>query len=350
MQFSIYNAVSGGTQIGTTITNNSVAVANGVFTVSLDFSPAAPFAAGANRWIEIAVKKPADPLYTTLTPRQQITSNPFSIKALSSNSADVLSPACVLCVTDVQIAAISGGKVTGTVANAANASVAGNISGVVAIANGGTGSAGGNASGLTNITPANISPGTAPINIIGVAANPLTVTTGATPAIANRTLLSLNYAASESITDLSGGVEGQCVVLLTVNPNVTIDDSGNFNLAGNWQPLGNDTLTVCRSSVSGVGAWYETARSSVLSFSFPILTVTKMGTGTGTLTSSPSGINCGADCTEAYAPGAVVTLTAVPSAGSANGTWSGCDSETSNTCTVTMNASRSVSIRFVPSI
>ena len=40
------------------------------------------------------------------------------------------------------------------------------------------------------------------------------------------------------------------------------------------------------------------------------LSVTKAGTGSGTVSSNPAGINCGADCSEAYSPGTVVTLTA----------------------------------------
>ena len=39
------------------------------------------------------------------------------------------------------------------------------------------------------------------------------------------------------------------------------------------------------------------------------LTVAKAGTGSGTVTSSPAGINCGADCSEPYNSGTVVTLT-----------------------------------------
>ena len=35
----------------------------------------------------------------------------------------------------------------------------------------------------------------------------------------------------------------------------------------------------------------------------PTLTVLKSGTGSGTVTSSPAGINCGSDCSEAYNPG-----------------------------------------------
>ena len=41
------------------------------------------------------------------------------------------------------------------------------------------------------------------------------------------------------------------------------------------------------------------------------LTVTKGGTGTGIVTSSPAGISCGSDCTEPYNAGTSVTLTAI---------------------------------------
>ena len=40
------------------------------------------------------------------------------------------------------------------------------------------------------------------------------------------------------------------------------------------------------------------------------LTVDKDGTGTGTVTSNPAGIDCGATCTAPFASGSVVTLTA----------------------------------------
>ena len=54
-----------------------------------------------------------------------------------------------------------------------------------------------------------------------------------------------------------------------------------------------------------------------------LLTVTKVGSGSGTITSSPTGINCGSDCTESYPMGTVVTLTATPVSGSQFDGWSG---------------------------
>lgn len=46
-----------------------------------------------------------------------------------------------------------------------------------------------------------------------------------------------------------------------------------------------------------------------------LLTVEKTGTGTGIVTSSPAGIDCGADCSELYDFGTVVTLLADPNPG-----------------------------------
>ena len=68
--------------------SSGVAVTGGVFTVSLDFG-AAVFD-GSGRWLEVAVKRPAQPTFTTLTPRQPLTSAPYSVKALKSFDAENL--------------------------------------------------------------------------------------------------------------------------------------------------------------------------------------------------------------------------------------------------------------------
>jgi hypothetical protein len=75
------------------------------------------------------------------------------------------------------------------------------------------------------------------------------------------------------------------------------------------------------------------------------LTVSKAGTGTGTVTSSPAGINCGATCSASYDTGTSVTLTASPSAGSTFAGWSGACTGTGS-CVVTMNAAQSVTATF----
>ena len=53
------------------------------------------------------------------------------------------------------------------------------------------------------------------------------------------------------------------------------------------------------------------------------LTVTKTGAGSGTVTSGPAGISCGATCSAAWAGGTVVTLTAAAASGSWFAGWTG---------------------------
>jgi len=75
------------------------------------------------------------------------------------------------------------------------------------------------------------------------------------------------------------------------------------------------------------------------------LTVTKAGTGSGTVTSSPTGINCGSDCSEAYNEGTDVILTATASASSTFTGWSGACSGTGS-CSVTMSSNKTVTAAF----
>ena len=73
----------------------------------------------------------------------------------------------------------------------------------------------------------------------------------------------------------------------------------------------------------------------------------KAGTGSGTVTSSPAGINCGADCSAPYDPGTVVTLAAAPAAESSFVGWSGACTGTAS-CQVTMDAAMAVTATFNP--
>ena len=75
------------------------------------------------------------------------------------------------------------------------------------------------------------------------------------------------------------------------------------------------------------------------------LTITRSGTGYGTVTSSPAGIDCGGTCSAEFDEGASVDLTATAGSGSNFVGWSGACSGT-GTCTVTMNGDRHVEADF----
>ncbi len=92
LQFKLYDTVivGTGTQQGSTLTLSTVTVTAGIFTVQLDFGACASCFNGAPRFLEIAVKPTSGGTFTTLGPRQALTSNPYAIKSLSATSADSL--------------------------------------------------------------------------------------------------------------------------------------------------------------------------------------------------------------------------------------------------------------------
>ncbi len=92
LQFALFDSLSGGTQIGSTQTINTVAVSNGVFTVSLDFGTNS--FSGANRFLEISARPSGAGSFTLLTPRQPVTATPYAVRSANASAADALSSAC----------------------------------------------------------------------------------------------------------------------------------------------------------------------------------------------------------------------------------------------------------------
>ncbi|MDP2829984.1 MAG: hypothetical protein Q8O37_15440 [Sulfuricellaceae bacterium] len=103
--------------------------------------------------------------------------------------------------------------------------------------------------------------------------------------------------------------------------------------------------TICQASGSCSAAGDVFTRGSTATN--PTLAVSRSGSGEGTISSSPTGIACGTDCWEDYAPGASVTLTATPSAGSIFTGWSG-DCSGTGSCVVTMSSAKNVTATFKP--
>jgi hypothetical protein len=80
-QFSLYNDVSAGDQMGSTVQQDNVIVTNGLFTVQLDFGDVFD---GTALYLEIAVRAGSSVgPFTTLTPRQPLTATPYALHAFA---------------------------------------------------------------------------------------------------------------------------------------------------------------------------------------------------------------------------------------------------------------------------
>src|SRR3989344_2748360 len=73
-------------------------------------------------------------------------------------------------------------------------------------------------------------------------------------------------------------------------------------------------------------------------------TISVSNAGGGSVASSPSGISCGVDCSEPYAYGTNVVLTASPSASFTG--WTNCPAPSGNTCTINVNGNLAVTATF----
>jgi hypothetical protein len=87
-------------------------------------------------------------------------------------------------------------------------------------------------------------------------------------------------------------------------------------------------------------------QGGVVSTASATLHIGKIGTGHGTITSSPAGINCGTTCSKAFPTTARPVLTATPVSGSAFLGWSVAACGVSRTCAVSMASSKTVTVHF----
>ncbi len=109
-----------------------------------------------------------------------------------------------------------------------------------------------------------------------------------------------------------------------------------------WSGGGCSGIDPCPVTMDAAKAITATFNSTATGLT---LTVVKDGTGTGTVTSEPAGIDCGNDCSQSYRDVTSVTLTAVPDPGETFAGWlgGGC---TFATCTITVDGAKTVKATF----
>lgn len=140
----------------------------------------------------------------------------------------------------------------------------------------------------------------------------------------------------------------------STEPDTTVDLPGSAE--GATSPvLADGSWHMVLRTTGGDGAWTATARLGPFPLVSPqrsdVFELTVEVLGSGTVTSSPAGINCEEDCSESYPEGAGVTLAAIASPGSRFHGWTGGGCSGTGTCTVTMDQVRMVRASFglVPS-
>jgi hypothetical protein len=247
LQLALFDAASGGAQVGSTLTRDDVVVANGLFTIPLDFG--AVFT-GDKRWLEIRVRPGASTgAYTTLAGRQELTPSPNAAFASAvpwsgvankpAGFADDIDNDSGGDITSVAAGfGLTGGGTTGNVT--LNANVAGNGSAATLarsdhghFAQGWTGSS---ASGLT-VT-----------NAGGAAVRGLSTATGATPGV---------FGSGQSTTGV--GVHGQALAttgatrgVLGESASVTGVGVYGTNASGGSAVVGRTTATAGGNAVVGI--------------------------------------------------------------------------------------------------
>ena len=105
---------------------------------------------------------------------------------------------------------------------------------------------------------------------------------------------------------------------------------------------GKEECTVSATAARSVTAEFKTIPQHPIE-------VIKTGSGAGTVTSIPSGIECGPVCSHPFNTGETVTLTEYPNSTSLFAGWSGCETESgpgNDECTVKMSAAKSVTVEF----
>ena len=181
--------------------------------------------------------------------------------------------------------------------------------------------------------------GTASCNVSMIAAQ----TVGAKFSSASYALTVSAPATGGTVTSTPEGIScpGTCSANFNSGTKVTLTEmpAANYSFGG-WSGAcsGTTACTVDMTAAESVGATF-----SLESFQ---LTVASSGTGTGTVTSNPTGVNCPGTCSASFAAGTNVTLTATAGTNSTFGGWGGACTGTAATCTVAMSAAESVTATF----
>jgi hypothetical protein len=220
MMFALYDSAGSGNEIGSAITT-SPTLANGLFTVNLDFGTNA--FNGSARWLDITINNGGTP--QTLSPRVQVLPAPYALYAANANIADIAQN--VVSAINITNAVIINAIVT-------NSTISGN------------------GAGLSNVSAATLSNGTWSVstgvyqgvpNILGVYDN-------------NSLLLGMdtNSVAILGKLSVSDNLQVGDQIQFGINNNtvsIVADGNGGLIFQGNGSPDGDNALSVGNINLTG---------------------------------------------------------------------------------------------------
>lgn len=160
-----------------------------------------------------------------------------------------------------------------------------------------------------------------------VSATSVNVWRGGPAATITLTLQRVNYTGAVALTAVPEATGVNATLSPTSLSGSTLTSVLSLT-AANDAPGGSRLVKITATGAGVQSAEWNPAAVVI----YPSVVLTKNGTGTGTVTSNPAGINCGGTCTAGYWVNASVTLTAVASAGSSFAGWSGACSGSTATC------------------
>jgi uncharacterized repeat protein (TIGR02543 family) len=167
----------------------------------------------------------------------------------------------------------------------------------------------------------------------------LTVSVTGNGTVAGPSISCTSAGGSSCSADQSAGT----TVTLTAQPGSGASFNGWAGACAGTSP----SCSVTMSSAKSVTASFSGSSPNPPASDFPLgVSVTGTGTVTG------GGINCGSGettCTVNQTSGTTITLTATPDSGATFNSWGGACSGTTPTCSVTMNAAKSVTASFTTS-
>ena len=151
---------------------------------------------------------------------------------------------------------------------------------------------------------------------------------------------------------VSGGASVGSPFSIVSGASFTLAAGATTSVVVRFRPLAlgsfasNVNFTAQGETVSRAVSGSATGSDPAPPASTPTLSVSRTGSGSGTVNSSPSGIACGTDCSQTYVSGTRVTLTASAASGSVFAGWSGGGCTGTGTCSVTLNAATGVTATF----